>query len=302
MVFTEERLTNAYEKAKVVTINKQSKYVFFSDIHRGDDSISDEFARNQVLMASALKYYYNKGYTYVELGDGDELWEHVNFKHIRTAHTDIFTILKEFYNKKRLIMIYGNHNIYLKNQNYVKANYTSFYDEFKEEQVPLFPGLVPFEAIVLKHEITGQEILALHGHQGDFFNDQAWFLSMLAMRYFWRFMHLVGFRNPASPAKNQFKRHKIEGVYTRWIYTHKIALICGHTHRFKFPKKGQYPYFNTGCGIHTKGISCIEIINDSIALVQWRVEGDSNGVLRTVRNVVRGPRSIRSFHIYRVDK
>ena len=297
-LFTEKRLTKAYLKAPRIPFNENSKFVFFSDTHRGDDSISDEFARNQTLVIGALRYYYDQGYTYVELGDGDELWEHMSFKHIRTAHIDVFTILKRFYQEQRMIMIYGNHNIYLKNPNYVKYNYTSFYDEYQERQVPLFPGIKPLEAIVLQHEETKQEIFALHGHQGDFLNDQFWIVSMLALRYFWKFMHLVGFRNPASPAKNQAKRHKIEKNYAKWIEKYQVMLICGHTHRFKFPKRNQYPYFNTGCGIHTKGVSCIEILDNKMLLIQWRVLADRRGRLHVVRRIIHGPKDINDFSKY----
>lgn len=294
-MFTERRLTQAYHEAIRVPINSKTKIVFFSDTHRGDDSISDEFARNQSLFVSALQYYYRQGYTYIELGDGDELWEHASFKHIRTAHIDVFTVLKKFYQKRQMIMIYGNHNICMKDPEYVKKNYEFFYDEYKDREVSLFPGIHPREAIVLKHTETGQEILALHGHQGDFLNDQFWVVSMLALRYFWKFMHLVGFRNPASPAKNQEKRHKIEINYTKWIKKHEIMLICGHTHRFKFPRKGQCPYFNTGCGIHTKGVSCIEIKEDEIMLIQWRVIANENGALHVARRIIRGPRKLVDF-------
>lgn len=294
-LFTEKRLTKAYQEAPTITFNRKSKFVFFSDTHRGDDSISDEFARNQSLVISALRYYYDKGYTYVELGDGDELWEHARFQHIRTAHIDVFTALKKFFQEHRMIMIYGNHNIYLKNPHYVRRNYTSFYDEYQERQVPLFPKLKPLEAIVLQQEETGLEILALHGHQGDFLNDQCWIPSMLALRYFWKFMHLVGFRNPASPAKNQAKRHKIEKNYAKWIEKNQVMLICGHTHRFKYPKRNQYPYFNTGCGIHTKGVSCIEILNNKIYLIQWRVQADRHGSLHVVRRIIHGPKAISDF-------
>lgn len=293
---TNERLTEAYKHAERIKIDDTSKYIFFSDLHRGDDSISDEFARNQTLMVSALQYYNKNGYTYVEVGDGDELWEHKNFKHIRTAHTDVFTVLKEFYRDKRFIMLYGNHNKYIKSRYYVMMNYYFYYDEFTESEEELFVGLKPCEALRLSYTPTGQEILVIHGHQGDFFNDQCWYLSMIALRYFWKFMHLVGFRNPASPAKNQSKRHKIEKNFTKWIKKHNVMLICGHTHRLKFPHKDQLPYFNTGCCIHTKGITGIEIINGEIMLVQWRIHADHDGILRVKRMVIKEGLPIKDIH------
>jgi len=294
-LFTDKRLMQAYKNAKVEFIDENSKYIFFSDCHRGDDSVSDVFARNQNVLLYALNYYYNNGYNYVELGDGDELWEHSRFKHIRSAHTDIFTTMKKFFDDNKLTLIYGNHNIYLKNKYYVRNNYYYFYDEYKDEVKELFKGIIPYESLVLKYKNTHHKILAVHGHQGDLTNDQLWFLSMLLMRYFWRFMHVIGFQNPSSPAKNMTKRHKIEKAYTKWIQNHKKMLICGHTHRPTFPKSNKPPYFNTGCCIHTKGITGIEILEGKIMLVAWRIRADHSGTLVIDKTVMRGPEPIENY-------
>lgn len=291
----DERLTNAYNNAKMEYFDKNSKYIFFSDVHRGDDSVSDEFTRNQNVFLHALNYYYKEGYTYIEVGDGDELWEYREFKHIRLAHTDVFIVLKKFFDAGRFFMLYGNHNIYLKSKKYVKDNYYNFYDEYNQERVELFKGLNPLEALILKYRETGQEILVVHGHQGDMINDQFWHISMLLLRYFWRFMHIVGFENPASPARNLYKRHKVEKMYNKWIEKYKMMLICGHTHRQKFPKNNDLPYFNTGCCIRTRGICGIEIINGEILMVDWRVSADEDGSLRMLRTVVRGPEPIDKY-------
>lgn len=292
---TEKRLTQAYKNAKIINFDEKSKYIFFSDVHRGDDSISDEFTRNQNILLHALDYYYNMGYVYVEVGDGDELWEHREFKHIRLAHSDIFKVIKKFYDSGRLIMLYGNHNIYLKYKSYVKNNFYQFYDEYNQIRVELLKGLTPIEALILKCKSTGQEILIVHGHQGDLMNDQFWGISMILLRYFWRFMHLVGFENPSSPARNLYKRHKVEKHYKKWIKKHKMMLLCGHTHRAKFPKSNELPYFNTGCCINTRGMPGIEISDNQIQMVDWRVVSDAEGVLRIERTVMRGPEPIEKY-------
>ncbi len=294
-MYTDKRLTKAYDNARMEYFDDNSKYIFLSDIHRGDDSVSDEYSRNNNIYNHALNYYHNQGFVYVEVGDGDELWEYTNFKHIRLAHSDTFIIMKKFFDARRFIMLYGNHNIYLKNKNYINENYFTFYDEYKQERVDLFQGLEVQEALILKHRETGQEIFVVHGHQGDFMNDQFWLVSMLLLRYFWRFMHVVGFENPASPAKNLYKRHKVERAYNKWIMKHKMMLICGHTHRQKFPKNGELPYFNTGCCIRTRGITGIEIENGKITMVEWRIVADDHGVVRIGRQVTRGPEPIEQY-------
>lgn len=296
-MFTDKRLTGAYKKAKIEYFDENSKYIFFSDSHRGDDSISDEFARNQNILLHALDYYYNHGYVYIEVGDGDELWEYPDFKLIRLAHNDIFFTMRKFYNTNRLIILYGNHNNYLKKKSYVKRTYYHYHDEYNRETKNLFNGIVPIEAIILKEKHTGQEIFVVHGHQGDLMNDQLWKISMFTLRYFWRYLHVVGFHNPASPARNQFTRHKVERAYKKWIRNHKTMLICGHTHRPRFPKNGELPYFNSGCCIHTKGITGIEIMNGKIMLVDWRVRADREGILHIERYVIRGPEPIGRYNL-----
>lgn len=294
-MFTDRRLSRAYQNAKVKRFDENSKFIFFSDSHRGDDSVSDEFARNQNILLHALNYYYNHGYTYVEVGDGDELWEYPEFKLIRLAHSDIFFEMKKFFDDNRLIFLYGNHNIFLKNKTFVKRNYYHYNDEYNRDTKDLFNGIIPHEALILKNRRTGQEIFAVHGHQGDLMNDQLWKLSMFTLRYFWRYLHVVGFHNPASPARNQFTRHKVETAYKKWIRKHKTMLICGHTHRPRFPKKNELPYFNTGCCIHSKGITGIEVLNNEIMMVDWRVRADHKGALHIERYVIRGPKPIERF-------
>ena len=78
----EKRLTEAYNNAEIEYFDNNSKFIFFSDCHRGDCTPSDEFTKNQNIFLFALEFYFNNGYTYVELGDGDELWENRNFKDI----------------------------------------------------------------------------------------------------------------------------------------------------------------------------------------------------------------------------
>lgn len=294
-MFTDRRLTKAYNGAKVEYFDDNSKYIFFSDTHRGDDSVSDEFTRNQNVYLHALDHYFINGYVHVEVGDGDELWEYSRFKNIRLAHSDIFLTLKKFYDAKRLILLYGNHNIFLKSKAYVDKNYYSFYDEYSQETYELFKGIHAYEALLLKNKSTGQKILTVHGHQGDFMNDQLWIVSMFMLRYFWRYLHVVGFHNPASPAKNLYKRHKIEKNYKKWILKHKMMLICGHTHRPKFPQSKELPYFNTGCCIHTRGITGIEILEGKILMVDWRIKTNLDGVLQIERTVMRGPEPIEKY-------
>ena len=74
-----KRLDRAYANAKRIPFNDDSKFIFFSDCHRGDNSFADDFANNRNIYLHSLKQYYNNGFHYIELGDGDELWENIQF-------------------------------------------------------------------------------------------------------------------------------------------------------------------------------------------------------------------------------
>ncbi len=294
---TNHRLDKVFRNAFPVPFDDTSRFVFFSDVHRGDDSLSDEFGRNRHIYDHALDYYYNHGYTYVEVGDGDELWENAHYRHIRMAHASTFERLTRFYNAGRMYMLFGNHNMQLKNEAYVRRHLYTTYDDFSDKQIDLFPGIVVHEALILKHRQTEQEIFVVHGHQGDLPNDQLWRFSCLMVRSFWRTMHYVlGIRYAASPARSRLKRHKVERHYNKWNAQHKIMLICGHTHRPKMPQPGEPAYFNTGCCMHPRGLTCLELIDGKISLVFWRVSSHEDGLMYIRRKVVQGPVPISEFH------
>ena len=292
---TISRLDEVYQKAHRVPFDDSSKFVFFSDIHRGDDSLSDEFGRNKHIYNFALSDYCNKGYTYVEVGDGDELWEQSKFEHIRNAHAVTFNRLKKFHDEGRLYMLFGNHNICFSKPKNVEKMLYRVYDEYEGTYEDLFPGITVYEALLLSHKETGQNIFVVHGHQGDFLNDQLAPLTLLGVRFFWRFFHLVGFRYAASPAKSRRKRHKVEKNYTKWNQTHNEIIICGHTHRPRFPLPEEGSYFNTGCCMHPRGITCIELENSKLSLVVWRVHTKEDGMMYIRKTVLRGPAPIKWY-------
>lgn len=292
---TMRRLTAAYEGAHVIEFDSSSKFVFFSDSHRGDGSVSDEFAKNRQIFAAALTHYYDEGFTLLEAGDNDDIWEWPKFKHIARAQYLAFEPLRAFHAAGRYLRIFGNHDMQLSDQNFVVAHLHYLRDQLSGRLEPFLDGLRVHEAVLLRHKSTGQEILTVHGHQGDFANDQAWRFSMFALRMFWRHLHALGIRSPSSPVRNSFKRHKVERNFVKWIRCHGIALICGHTHRERFPIGGDAPYFNCGSCVFPGYITGLELANDALSLVRWRIVPDPNGYLHVARREVAGPLPISDF-------
>jgi len=96
---SQTRLTRAYKEAKRIPFTNQDKFILFSDCHRGDGSFADDFANNRNIYMHALNHYYKENFQYIELGDGDELWENIFFKTIFEANKNIFLVLQKFFNQ-----------------------------------------------------------------------------------------------------------------------------------------------------------------------------------------------------------
>ncbi len=290
------RLDRAFKNAKTIPFDDTSKFIFFSDCHRGDNSFADEFANNRNIYFHALKHYYNEGFTYCELGDGDELWENLNFNMILRAHKNVYELLQKFYVDNRLQMIWGNHDMVYRNPKYVKKYLSSYLDHKTGKNVPLFPGIKYHEAIILKHKNTKQKIFLLHGHQADFMNYTGWKIHRFLVRILWKPLQVIGISDPTSPAQNFRETIRIERRIKRWIANNKnICTIIGHTHRPRFPEKGELALFNDGSCVHPRCITGIEIEHGNITLIKWQISTTEDGVLKIIKILLEGPKKLTEF-------
>lgn len=293
---SQTRLTKAYKNALRIPFDRNSKIVLFSDCHRGDNSFADDFANNRNIYLHALKQYFKQGFTYFELGDGDELWENSNFKSLFKTHKNVYMLLKAFHEDNRLHMIWGNHDMVYSNENYVKKHLSSYYDPKTKTNKPLFTNIQFHEAIVLKHTKTGQEIFLAHGHQADWRNYILWKFNRFMVRFFWRPLQITGIHDPTSPAKNNRSLEKVEEKITQWIKSHhNLMTVIGHTHRPRFPETHEPPLFNDGSCVHPRCITGIEIENDTICLIKWHTITTDEGFLKIEREVLEGPRKLSDY-------
>ncbi|THD69740.1 serine/threonine protein phosphatase [Robertkochia marina] len=294
---TLSRFNKAYKHARVIPFNDRSRFIFFSDCHRGDNSFADEFANKRNIYYHALKQYFKKGYTYIELGDGDELWENRKFEDLFEAHKNIYFLLKEFYDLGRLHMIFGNHDFVYKNDKVVKKHYETWWDPHEQRQRSFMPDLEFHEAIILRHEETGQELFLLHGHQADWFNYLFWPFARFMVRVLWKPLQVVGITDPTSPAKNNKELFKVERRAKKWIATmqNKITII-GHTHRPRFPEPGAPALFNDGSCVHPRSITGIELSDGALSLIKWNIDTTEEGYLQIKRSVLEGPRQISEYN------
>jgi UDP-2,3-diacylglucosamine pyrophosphatase LpxH len=294
------RLSQIFETADRIPIDDGSRIILMSDCHRGDGSQADDFFGNENLYISALNHYYNEGYTYIEIGDGDELWENKKLSVIINAHPESYRLLKQFHQDKRFYIIYGNHDMVKRNARYVKANLYEYYDKWEKDTVPLFENIKTHEGLVLEYTAGGEggprrQILLVHGHQVDFLNSRLWKFAKFLVRYLWKPLELFGVKNPTSPAENQEKKEKIGRRLTEWTIKENKMLIGGHNHRPMFPEIGEPLYFNDGSCVHPLFITGIEIDQGEIALIKWSVKVKGEGVLFVGKDYIAGPTKLSDF-------
>lgn len=295
----------------------QSKIIILSDQHKGGGDLADDFHPAEKNYLAALKYYYENGFSYFDLGDCEELWESTPKTVIEQNRLSLLEEAK-FLQTGRYYRIFGNHDLewkYAIQQNlYLKPIFGS--------------SLKVYEGIVLITQYNGVEyrIFLSHGHQGDQRSDgnafSKWFVAAI-----WtpiqRYLEIS--LDSVSDYFELVDKHNI--IMYEWSATQKnLLFISGHTHKPVFAsldhidrlarqlekakakndlpqvtlinaqlekRKEEYAgkkivktmahpsYFNSGCCCFNDGdISGIEIENGYIRLVKW--DAKENGSIRKV--------------------
>ncbi len=288
-MFTANRLNKLLKTSPVIYYDCLSRFALMSDCHRGVGDWSDNFLKNQSLYHAALTHYYQNDYTYIELGDGDELWENRDMQKIIEAHSNTFRLLSDFYHENRLYMLYGNHDYVKKRQKFIGHNLKDYYCESECCKIPLMPGICAYESLLLENRLTGHRIFLVHGHQGDILNDILWKLSRFLVRYLWRPLELIAFHDPTSAAKNNSKKGAVERRLSDWASSNSQMLITGHTHRPMFPANENSYYYNCGSCVHPQSVTALEICDEKIQLVKWSMQTREDLGLYVGREILAGP-------------
>lgn len=285
MSYYSNRISEAFQDAPELTIDEGSRIVIMSDCHRGDGSWNDSFAANRNLFLAALGEYNKNRFTYIELGDGDELWEVKDFAAIAGLYNNVFALMARFYRDDRLYLLYGNHDMVKKDPEFVSENFG-----------PLgFPGLKVHEGLVLSHSSGKYKIYLLHGHQADFFNDRLWKLSRFLVRYLWSPLESLGVNDPTSASQNSSKKDLVEQRLSRWAKEQGSIIVAGHTHRPVFSAPGEGLYFNSGSCVHREYVTAVEIKDGAISLVKWSQKVARDGTIYVGRDLLYGPEMLDKY-------
>ncbi len=261
----QKRISASFEGALCLPLTRSSRYILMSDCHRGTGKAGDNFLKNEYLYLAALDFYFREGFIYLELGDGDELWENRSVRRIKEMHSASFDMLDCFRQSGRLYALYGNHDIVKRRDSFLNEHF--------------YPG------IVLRDCDQKKDIYLTHGHQADVLNSTFWRLSRFLVRYIWRPLEALGIPDPTSAAKNNTRKEKTEKILTQWAKQNGCMLITGHTHRPMIGTR-EAPYCNSGSCVHPGGITCIEIENRCLTLVKWSMKARQDFTLYAAREVL----------------
>lgn len=284
------------ERVRHITLTPGMKLIIMSDMHRGDGSGADDFAKNSLVYRCALTHYLDNGFTYIELGDAEELWENDNFDQIYITHTPVYELLAKFHDpdpaKTRYLKVWGNHDLYWKEH---EAVYRT-----------LFPGIAIHEGIVLESgnreddDEMGRAILLIHGHQADpKCCGEGAAVSKFFVHYFWPDLQRCGVKDPTRAALNPGLCNEVDRRLHEWANNNDqgiAAIIAGHTHRavfenlslterryleskiktegIKIKHQRDGSYYNTGSCVHPLSITGLEITFDGgtgpqLRLIEW---------------------------------
>ncbi len=297
------------KKGLVIPFNTSTqKFIIFSDQHKGAKNAADDFAVCEKNYVAALDYYFSEGYFFINLGDGEELWEN-NIFAVKKHNKASFNKEKLFQQQKRFIKIFGNHDLYWGNDPTAPLQLQSIY----EEKFPIYEGCI----LTAKINDRAFEIYLTHGHQGDLQSDGNTF-SKFFVANIWGPLQSVLDINPNTPANNDQLKSLHNTLMYEWSSVEKNTLaITGHTHQPVFmslthlerlyvklskaqkdndgeaiknieaeitkvqPKNPTPPdlskiipsYFNSGCCCFDDGdITGIEIAENCIRLIRWQAK------------------------------
>lgn len=285
---------------------KEDRFIIFSDQHKGARDSADIFARSSKTYLAALDHYDKERFTYINLGDSEELWANT-FLSVKKHNKATFENEKRFIKRNAFVKIFGNHDLYWDNDPLAAVSLIQIYDE----SIPIYEGIV-LQATINDKPLS---IFMTHGHQGDLQSDGNWF-SKWFVSNIWGPLQAFVAVNPNTPANNQQLKTEHNRMMYEWVSKRtNTLLITGHTHQPVFrsfteleiiyeklaaaravknedlihelqkkidalhlkgvlaPDFSGYldSYFNSGCCCFDDGdITGIEIADEYIRLVKWK--------------------------------
>jgi predicted phosphodiesterase len=257
-----------------------SRFIIFSDMHKGNRDAGDDFKKSEFNYVEALKHYNQLNYSFINLGDSEEMWKY-KAPEVLPAYADTLRT-EALFLPNRYYKTFGNHDLLWKN----KLDVDHYLKPYFGMPLPVFEGIV-LKMLIKDGPLT---IFLTHGHQGDKMSDNNAFSTWL-VSHLWAPVQRYLQINVNTPSKDDSLKHQHNRIMFEWSSNRKnILLVTGHTHNpvFASGKYSSHPsnhfegampenikptYFNTGCCCFSDGdITGIELSGNFIRLVKWHTD------------------------------
>lgn len=262
----------------------KDRIIIFSDQHKGNRDRADDFAGNEYNYLCALDYYKQQNFSFINLGDSEELWKY-STDEVLPNNEKAFAAEAAF-QPHNYYKTFGNHDIIWKN----KIDSERLLKKYFAMPLPVYEGILIKTSI----GIETLTIFCTHGHQGDKMSDNNGFSTWI-VAHIWAPVQRYLKINVNTPSKDDSLRNKHNKLMHEWSSNRKnLLLITGHTHKPVFAS-GKYAvkpshkiegndggnlkpsYFNTGCCCFNDGdITGIEIADGHIRLIKWFTKNGSS--------------------------
>ncbi|MBS1598300.1 MAG: metallophosphoesterase [Bacteroidetes bacterium] len=220
----QKTITSPGKKGLLIPFDPQKQsLIIFSDEHKGTRNGADNFAVCEKNYMTALDYYNEKNFYFINMGDCEELWENTIFG-LMKHNKDVFAKEKLFIERKAYCKIFGNHDLFWDNDPLASVYLRKIYGE----AVKIYTGVV----LRTPSKDGGHaDIFCTHGHQGDAQSDgnafSKWFVS-----YVWGPLQIFLEINTNTPATNDNDKTLHNLYMYEWSAEQKnVILITGHTHQ-----------------------------------------------------------------------
>lgn len=298
-----QRLNHLFERSEELRVSPKNKILIISDLHMGDGSKRDDFNKNSHLTETILSnYYYKKNYHLILNGDIEELFK-FSMHSIENRYRALYNIFMRFNSKNRLTKLVGNHdyklllhsNLPFKHQEALRLHYgdynffvyhghqSSYAYNYLSNIMEFFIGYFakPFN---IKNYSVAYNKTKSYGVERDSYSYAQYRRTPSIIGH----SHRPLFESHSKRDTLLFKLEKYLRAYRtasskeKEELEKKIPLLSkkiSSEDKEKDPEKPLaslystgfvQPYlFNSGCFIGKKGITCLEIKGNKMALVQW---------------------------------
>lgn len=299
-----QNLDELFARSPKHDLSQDERWVIFSDLHMGDGGSTDDFTANSDLFIKSLSRYYGaREFNLLLNGDVEEL-QRFSLKKISSKWSDVYKVFDEFATNRRLIKTIGNHDLKLsviEDNPFEYDLYDSYRFGHKKNDLFIFHGHQASKKFQSHNQMIGFTLKYLANPLGI----KNYSVAHDSRKQYNIEKRVYGYSayNKIASVIGHTHRPLFESLHKVERLKYKIEQLCRDLATMKHPddevkaiikanKKDLKKYyknnvdtnfqnyvyntifhipclFNSGCVIGKRGMTCLEIEDNSIRLVHW---------------------------------